>query len=96
MEALGKLAGGVAHDFNNLLTVIGGHAELLQEASAARRREPLHADEIRAAAARAARLTRQLLAYSRRQVLTPEVLDLRRSWTSRPACCAGSSARTSS
>jgi len=76
MEALGKLAGGVAHDFNNLLTVISGHAELLKE-SLDGSAGGTHADEIRAAAIRASRLTGQLLAYSRRQVLTPEVLDLR-------------------
>jgi PAS domain S-box-containing protein len=77
MEALGKLAGGVAHDFNNLLTVISGHAELLQESLPADQAGSAHADEIHAAAVRASRLTGQLLAYSRRQVLTPEVLDLR-------------------
>jgi PAS domain S-box-containing protein len=77
MEALGKLAGGVAHDFNNLLTVISGHAELLQESLRADPGGSTHADEIHAAAARASRLTGQLLAYSRRQVLSPEVLDLR-------------------
>ncbi len=77
MEALGKLAGGVAHDFNNLLTVISGHAELLRETLRGGAPEAQHADEIRAAATRASRLTGQLLAYSRRQVLTTEVLDLR-------------------
>lgn len=77
MEAVGKLAGGVAHDFNNLLTAIGGYAELLlshlpPEAPAAE-----DAREILLAADRAAGLTRQLLAYSRKQILSPEVLDLR-------------------
>jgi PAS domain S-box-containing protein len=77
MEALGKLAGGVAHDFNNLLTVIGGHAELLRASLPEGAKVRADADEITQATARAARLTSQLLAYSRRQVLEPEVLDLR-------------------
>ena len=76
MEAVGQLAGGIAHDFNNLLTVINGYAELLQnridEKSPLRR----NVDEIHHAGDRAASLTRQLLAFSRRQVLQPKVLDL--------------------
>ncbi len=76
MEAVGQLAGGVAHDFNNLLGVITGYSELLS-----RRLEPEHAghkalEQIRKAADRAAALTRQLLAFSRKQVLEPKVLDL--------------------
>ena len=76
MEAIGRLAGGVAHDFNNLLTAIIGYTDLisenLDEAAAA------HQDvsEIRKAADRGAALTRQLLAFSRKQFLTPTVLDL--------------------
>ena len=71
MEAIGRLAGGVAHDFNNLLTVIAGYAEILLRA---RRRRGVA--EIARAAGQAAALTRQLLAFSRRQVLHPKVLDL--------------------
>ncbi|MHB1012918.1 MAG: ATP-binding protein [Desulfobacteria bacterium] len=76
MEAVGQLAGGIAHDFNNLLTVINGYAELLQ--NRIDEKSPLrgNVDEIRHAGDRAASLTRQLLAFSRRQVLQPKVLDL--------------------
>ena len=76
MDAVGRLAGGVAHDFNNLLTVILGHSEqMLAELPAGDPQRP-GADEIRRAAERAADLTHQLLAFSRRQVLAPVVLDL--------------------
>ena len=76
MEAVGRLAGGIAHDFNNLLTVIMGFGQLLHEKLAAG--DPLRAyvDTINKAGDRAAGLTRQLLAFSRQQVLTPQVLDL--------------------
>jgi PAS domain S-box-containing protein len=76
MEAIGRLAGGVAHDFNNLLTVILSHAELMLEdlAGAHPYREDL--GEIRKAGIAAASLTRQLLAFSRQQVLKPVPLDL--------------------
>jgi two-component system cell cycle sensor histidine kinase/response regulator CckA len=76
MEAVGRLAGGIAHDFNNLLTVITGHALLLADQLALHEAARPHALEIRAAADRAADLTRQLLAFSRKQRLRPQVLDL--------------------
>jgi two-component system, cell cycle sensor histidine kinase and response regulator CckA len=76
MEAIGRLAGGIAHDFNNLLTVILGFSEFLIEQLP--ENEPPHRDasEIRMAAQRATRLTRQLLAFSRQQVLERRVIDL--------------------
>jgi PAS domain S-box-containing protein len=75
MEAVGRLAGGIAHDFNNLLTAIAGYSEFLI-AGLDDDRLRRHADEIKKAADRAAALTGQLLAFSRRQVLQPRVLDL--------------------
>ena len=75
MEAVGRLAGGIAHDFNNLLTAISGYSEFLIDGLEDERLRR-HADEIRKAAARAASLTGQLLAFSRRQVLQPRALDL--------------------
>jgi PAS domain S-box-containing protein len=76
MEAVGRLAGGIAHDFNNLLTAIFGYADLMAEDLPAG--SPAHDDlnEIRTAATRAAALTRQLLAFSRQQVLQPAVLNI--------------------
>ena len=76
MEAVGRLAGGVAHDFNNVLGVILGSVELLQRSSAAGDPQLKKLGQIRNAAEHAASLTRQLLAFSRRQVLKPRVLDL--------------------
>src|SRR4029453_5615966 len=76
LESLGRLAGGVAHDFNNPLTGIAGYASLLRER--ANGDAELHRDlgEIKRAADRAAELTKQLLAFGRRQVLNPRPLDL--------------------
>jgi PAS domain S-box-containing protein len=76
MEAVGRLAGGIAHDFNNLLNVITGYSELLLRRLDDDSDTKLKALEIMKAAERAARLTRQLLAFSRRQVLQPQVFDL--------------------
>jgi PAS domain S-box-containing protein len=75
MQAIGQLAGGVAHDFNNLLTVIGGHVEImLSEPRDAESRERL--EQVQQAAVKAALLTKQLLAFSRRQVLRVRTVDL--------------------
>jgi len=76
MEGLGRLAGGIAHDFNNLLTVINGYAELLLADLTPDRPEAQELEEILQAGLKASELTRQLLAFSRRQVLTPRVIDL--------------------
>jgi PAS domain S-box-containing protein len=77
MEAVGRLAGGIAHDFNNLLTAIGGYGQLaLASLSGDEPRVRRQLEELLRAADRAAALTRQLLAFSRKQVLQPRVLDL--------------------
>ncbi len=76
LEAIGRLAGGIAHDFNNLLTVIGGYSELLLLNLDQNDPTGQTIEEIKKASDRAASLTRQLLAFSRKQVLQPKVLDL--------------------
>src|SRR5580700_5021155 len=76
MEAIGQLAGGVAHDFNNLLTVILGYCEFLMETFPADDSRRQDVGEIRKAGQSAGSLTRQLLAFSRKQILEPVVLDL--------------------
>jgi two-component system cell cycle sensor histidine kinase/response regulator CckA len=78
VEAVGRLAGGIAHDFNNLIGVISGYAELLLDERPGEDPDRAALEEIRGAAARASVLTRQLLAFSRRQVLRPRPLDLNR------------------
>ena len=78
MESIGQLAGGVAHDFNNLLTVINGRVEFLIGAPNLVGEQEEDLQEIRKAAERAGGLTRQLLAFSRKQLLQPRVLDLNR------------------
>jgi PAS domain S-box-containing protein len=76
MDAVGRLSGGVAHDFNNLLGVIIGYGEIVQEGTAADSPLRTCVDEMLKAGHRAAALTRQLLAFSRQQVMDPRVLDL--------------------
>ena len=76
MEAIGRLAGGIAHDFNNLLMVISGYTQMLLDQLEGESPLRKAATEIEKAADRAASLTRQLLAFSRKQVLSPKVLDL--------------------
>jgi len=76
MEAIGRLAGGVAHDFNNILTAIGGYSDLLLADLPPDDRRRHDVEEIHQATQRAAALTQQLLAFSRRQVLQPKVINL--------------------
>ena len=76
MEAIGRLAGGVAHDFNNILTAIGGYSDLLLADLPPDDRRRHDVEEIHQATERAAALTQQLLAFSRRQVLQPKVINL--------------------
>ena len=76
MESVGRLAGGVAHDFNNLLTVITGYSELLLQKIGKESPMRGEVEEIRRAGERAASLTQQLLAFSRKQIIAPKILDL--------------------
>lgn len=76
MEAVGRLSGGVAHDFNNILMIITGYGDLLKEQLGSDERQRRMIDEILKAANRAASLTHQLLAFSRKQILMPKVVDL--------------------
>jgi PAS domain S-box-containing protein len=79
MEAVGRLAGGIGHDFNNVLTVITGYSEILLAGLAPGDARRAELEEMKTAALRAAALTRQLLTFSRRQVVQPRVLDLNTS-----------------
>ena len=81
MEAVGRLAGGIAHDFNNLLTAIIGYTEIVLHGLDPKDDRRADAEEIGRAAMRAADLTRQMLAFSRRQVLQPKVIDLNKALT---------------
>jgi two-component system, cell cycle sensor histidine kinase and response regulator CckA len=76
MEAVGQLAGGIAHDFNNLLNLVLGHAELLATELGPDHPSSPRLEQIQRAATRAAELTRQLLAFSRKQILQPTIVDL--------------------
>ena len=76
MEAIGRLAAGVAHDFNNLLTIVSGYSDVLTQQAQEGTRLAKAAEAIHQATAKGAALTRQLLAFSRRQILAPRVLDL--------------------
>jgi C4-dicarboxylate-specific signal transduction histidine kinase len=87
MEAIGLLAGGVAHDFNNLLMAIQGYGELVLMSLDPDHECRADIDEILKASNRAAALTRQLLAFSRRQVLAPQVLSLAEVLTGARNCC---------
>jgi len=76
MESVGRLAGGVAHDFNNMLSIILGHVEMAQESLDPSSSLFVNLEEVRKAAKRSAALTAQLLAFARKQIVTPRVLDL--------------------
>jgi signal transduction histidine kinase len=76
MESVGRLAGGVAHDFNNMLGVIIGHAEMVQHALGPEHSRAHNIEQILNAAHRSADLTRQLLAFARKQPIAPKVIDL--------------------
>ncbi len=93
METVGRLAGGVAHDFNNILTAIMGYASLTLESVEGQVREDIQ--QVVLAGERAGALTRQLLAFSRKQVLQPVELDLNSVVGAMGRCCGGCWARTS-
>src|SRR5262249_48875532 len=76
MEGIGRLAGGVAHDFNNLLTVISGYSGLLETLLEQEGKAFAYVNEIKKATDRASGLTRQLLTFSRKQLIRPKALDL--------------------
>ena len=78
MEAIGRLAGGVAHDFNNYLTTITGYSHMILQDMPADEPARLYVDEITKAASRAAQLTRQLLTFSRKAIINPQVINLNR------------------
>jgi two-component system, cell cycle sensor histidine kinase and response regulator CckA len=82
MEAVGRLAGGIAHDFNNILTVISGYSSVLLDTATPDSKEARQIGEIHSAAQKAASLTRQLLAFSRRQIMQPQPINLNLSITS--------------
>ncbi len=82
MEAIGHLAGGVAHDFNNILTVINGHAELAQLMMAKNHKAYKHIDDVIRSAEKASDLIRQLLAFSRQQIIEPKIIDVNKVITS--------------
>lgn len=96
MDAIGQLAGGVAHDFNNLLMVISSYAELMQDAIGPEHRLHRNVQEVLSASRRAAELTRQLLAFGRKQAQSLQVLDLNCVPPTSRACCPASSEKTSS
>lgn len=76
MEAIGRLAGGIAHDFNNLLTAIIGYTDIIAKDAEVKDKHRSYIDEIKKSAERAATLTQQLLAFSRKQIMQPKVLNL--------------------